>query len=149
MHIRINGIPGPQGSKRHVGGGVMIESSKAVGPWREAVRSETQRQMEAGAAPFSRGMAVCANIAFYLPRPASHYGTGRNAGKLKPSAPAYPAVKPDRDKLERAALDGLTAGGAWHDDAQVCTGSTLKLYADDDPVGCEIWLTVAKPINRE
>ena len=28
-----------------------------------------------------------------------HFGTGRNAGKLLPSAPAYPATKPDAVKL--------------------------------------------------
>src|ERR1700676_3259288 len=37
MKITVRGIPAPQGSKRHVGGGRMIEMSKAVGPWREAV----------------------------------------------------------------------------------------------------------------
>lgn len=32
------GTPAPQGSKRHVGRGVMIESSKNLKPWREAVK---------------------------------------------------------------------------------------------------------------
>ena len=36
--IRVYGTPAPQGSKRHVGRGVMVESSKKVKPWREAVK---------------------------------------------------------------------------------------------------------------
>jgi len=32
------GIAAPQGSKRHVGNGVMLESSDRVRPWRQDVR---------------------------------------------------------------------------------------------------------------
>ena len=39
--FHITGItPAPQGSKRHVGNGRMVESSAKVKPWREAVRQE-------------------------------------------------------------------------------------------------------------
>ena len=31
------GIPAPQGSKRHVGRGIMIEANKALPAWREQV----------------------------------------------------------------------------------------------------------------
>lgn len=33
------GAPAPQGSKRHVGRGVLIESSSKVRPWRETVKA--------------------------------------------------------------------------------------------------------------
>jgi len=33
----VPGKPAPQGSKRHVGRGIMLESSREVGPWRERV----------------------------------------------------------------------------------------------------------------
>jgi Holliday junction resolvase RusA-like endonuclease len=36
--VTVHGNPAPQGSKRHVGGGVMVEMSKAVKPWREAIK---------------------------------------------------------------------------------------------------------------
>ncbi len=137
MDITVRGIPAPQGSKRHVGGGRMIESSRAVGPWREAVRAETQRV--AGAVIEG---PVAVSIIFRLPRPRHHYGTGRNAGILRDSAPAYPSGKPDLDKLERAVLDGITTGGAWRDDAQVIHLSTWKVYASRGfPAGCEIEIT--------
>jgi Holliday junction resolvase RusA-like endonuclease len=37
-NFTVIGLPAPQGSKRHVGKGVMIEMSKNVKPWREAVK---------------------------------------------------------------------------------------------------------------
>jgi crossover junction endodeoxyribonuclease RusA len=133
--IEVRGLPAPQGSKRHVGRGIMVESSKAVGPWREAVRAETQRAnpLPAGAAWFTGSVAV--EITFSLPRPKGHFGSGRNAGLVKSSAPRFPAGRPDLDKLTRAVLDGLTAGGAWADDAQVVHLNAWKQYG---PPGCRI-----------
>jgi Holliday junction resolvase RusA-like endonuclease len=141
--IEVRGLPAPQGSKRHVGRGIMVESSKAVGPWREAVRAETQRTMKALAVPGTPGgvpgplagpLVVLAE--FHLPRPKSHYRTGRNADRLRDSAPAFPFGQPDVDKLARAVLDGLTAGGAWIDDAQVVSLGARKTYGL--PPGCRI-----------
>ena len=136
IEIVVRGIPAPQGSKRHVGGGRMIESSKAVGPWREAVRAETQRSM-AGLPP--RCGAVKVRVWFWMPRPVSHYRTGKNAAVLRDAAPIAPAGTPDLDKLARAVLDGLTMGGAWKDDGQVTELVARKLYAlDGMSPGCRI-----------
>ena len=55
---------------------------------------------------------------FMLQRPKSHYGSGRNAGTIKATAPYYVATRPDLDKLMRAIGDALT-GVVWRDDAQV------------------------------
>lgn len=136
--IKVYGMPAPQGSKRHVGHGIMVESSKAVGPWREAIRHETQ-QHDGG---FGRGVPVSVDIQFYLPRPKGHFGTGRNADRLKPSAPSRPAGPPDIDKLERAVLDGIVAGGALHDDGQVAHVEKDKWYATENfPPGCVITIS--------
>src|SRR5215469_6633367 len=136
--ISVAGVPAPQGSKRHVGNGRMVEASKAAGPWREAVRAETQRI--AGGCPAECPVRVV--IVFRLPRPQGHYGTGRNAGTVRPSAPAYPAGRPDLDKLARAVLDGLTMGGAWRDDSQVCHLQAQKIYSERP--GCSITITEMK-----
>lgn len=125
MIITVRGTPAPQGSKRHVGGGRMIEMSKAVGPWREAVRAETQRVMEYVAIVDG---PVHIRIFFRLPRP-----------KSLPKRVTWPAKRPDLDKLVRAVLDGLTNGGAWHDDGQAVMLSAIKQYAtSEDPPGCTI-----------
>ncbi len=137
MIIIVSGTPAPQGSKRHVGGGRMVEMSKAVGPWREAIRTETQRAM-LDRVPLAGPVTV--TIDFYLPRPKGHYRTGRNAHLLRDGAPVYPAGRPDLDKLARAVLDGITAGGAWKDDGQVAELTLRKLYATTGTGSCRITL---------
>jgi crossover junction endodeoxyribonuclease RusA len=141
------GIPGPQGSKKAIpqskigAGGAryftgkvsMVESSKKVKPWRAAVH---EAAVDVIPAPLPGGVNV--SITFYLPRPAGHFGTGRNAGTLKPSAPLYPAVKPDIDKLVRATLDALKTAGAYADDARVVDLHTAKRYADHRAPGAYV-----------
>lgn len=134
ISIHVNGIPAPQGSKRHIGRGIMVESSKAVKPWRDAVRTETQHRL---GDPILDGPVIVA-IVFRLPRPKGH--TGKRG--LLPSAPRVPAVKPDLDKLVRAVLDGITDGGAIRDDAQVAVLAAQKTYADGPNVpGAVITIT--------
>jgi crossover junction endodeoxyribonuclease RusA len=130
MRIEVAGIPAPQGSKRHVGGGRMVEASRAVGPWREAVRAETQRVMTA------KKLTTCSEpvgirIEIRLPRP-----------KSAPARVTLPAKRPDLDKLCRAVLDGIVSGGAITDDGQVVILEAYKDYATPHrPPGCviELW----------
>ena len=130
--VTVHGIPAPQGSKRHVGNGRMVESSKAVGPWREAVRHETQQAMRKQGWPGHSG-AVQVVLTFLLPRPKAHLSA---RGGLRPSAPARHTRRPDLDKLVRAVMDGLTSAGAYCDDAQVAEVHAVKLYGT--PTGCRI-----------
>ena len=81
---------------------------------------------------------------FYFVRPKGHYGTGRNAGKLKPSAPHNMLKTPDVDKLERAVLDALK-GVLYVDDKQVFRVRKFKRYGDyGEPPGVSIHI-VARP----
>jgi crossover junction endodeoxyribonuclease RusA len=117
----------------------VYESNRNVAPWREAIRAEVQRQVMVPLAG-----AVHCEITFRMPRPQGHYGTGRNAGQVRPGAPAYPASKPDLDKLIRAVLDGLTDGGAWKDDGQVVALAARKMYVPTYlSAGCRIRLACA------
>ncbi len=84
--------------------------------------------------------AVHLELQFRMPRPKSHYRTGRNAHLLKSSAPLHHAVKPDLTKLVRSTEDALT-GIIWRDDAQVISGSYSKTYADET-AGVAIKLTL-------
>lgn len=118
------GVPAPQGSKRHVGGGRLIESSRQVGPWREIVRQAAITAM--GDRPPIDGPVYLVQV-FALPRPKSHYGTGRNSGQIKRGAPHRPPVRPDLDKLARAVGDALT-GICYRDDAQVVNLCVAKYY---------------------
>lgn len=107
----VSGRPAPQGSKRHVGNGRMVEMSKAVGPWREAIRGEAQRLGVTFDGP------VGVNILFVLAPP-------------KIRRRLWPAVRPDLDKLIRASLDGLAMAGMFADDGQVCEIVARKSYGD-------------------
>lgn len=71
--------------------------------------------------------AVSLDLEFVRPRPKSHYGTGRNAERLKHSAAEYPIGKPDTLKLARAVEDALT-GVMWRDDSQIVRHTIAKTW---------------------
>ena len=113
-YFRVYGVPAPQGSKKHVGRGILVESSKAVKPWREAVK---WAHVAAGRKNFADN-PVALEVIFYFLKPKSTKRT-------------FPSVKPDLDKLMRSTMDALTDSGAWRDDSQVVRFSATKLYTAD------------------
>lgn len=133
----VSGQPAPQGSKRNIGGGRMIEASAGVGPWRDRVAGETQRL----AHPQFTG-PTRVTLRFLLIRPAAHLGA---RGVVKASAPRWPGGKRyDLDKLVRAVLDGLTDGGLLSDDGNVAWLRARKEYAKPGhPAGAQIEVTDA------
>jgi len=60
--------------------------------------------------------AISIQIEFAFERPKSHKGTGRNANKVKPSAPEFHISKPDCDNLQKFVFDALN-GVFWKDDS--------------------------------
>jgi crossover junction endodeoxyribonuclease RusA len=125
VRLRVYGTPGPQGSKKHVGGGRMVESSKKVGPWREAVTTAAQM---AGVAGLRLDGPLLLRVEFVLRRPKSHYTT---KGALKPDAPYWVTTTPDLDKLLRSTKDGLVQAGVICDDKLVAAGGQHKRYASE------------------
>lgn len=139
--ITVHGTPAPQGSKRHVGRGIMVESSKAVKPWREAVKYAAFDAICEAESLVTLFGAIGVNAVFYLARPASHYRTGKNAHELRDAAPRiYVAKRPDIDKLLRSTLDALGEAGCWGDDSQVAIVTSQKRYADDRRPGALIYV---------
>ena len=129
----VPGTPAPQGSKRHVGGGRLIESSKKVAPWRETVAASLTGRVE----PAKN--AVIIEMSFFLKRPMSHYRTGKHAGELKDWAPTVIVTKPDLDKLVRSTCDAITMSGIIRDDSQIVEILAGKHYADPgEPTGVEL-----------
>jgi Holliday junction resolvase RusA-like endonuclease len=119
----------------------MVESSAKVKPWRQDVRARAIEAIEATDWQAPAG-PVFVTLTFYLQRPKGHYGSGRNAGTLRPTAPESPAVKPDLDKLIRSTMDALTEAGVVRDDAQVVELAARKRYAVG-PVGAFVEVQVA------
>jgi Holliday junction resolvase RusA-like endonuclease len=126
------GTPAPGGSKKlvRVGGKrsgkvILLDDCARNKPWRERV-AWAARGAYAGP-PLACPLAV--RFDFVVPRPRGHYGTGRNAGIVRDSAPLYPSVKPDITKLIRSSEDALT-GILWIDDALIICQSATKSYGD-------------------
>jgi Holliday junction resolvase RusA-like endonuclease len=83
------------------------------------------------------------SLVFCLARPKGHFGSGRNADVVKPSAPRYPTVKPDATKLTRAVEDAMT-GIVWRDDAQVVDQYVTKVYDEPERV-----VVTVRPMEEE
>ena len=120
----IDGNPGSQGSKRHVGNGRLIESDKKLPAWRKAIET-TVAELHKGD-PIDEPVIVRAD--FYLP---------------KPKKPRWltPSTALDTDKLQRALGDGMEKGGLLRNDARIITWVATKHYAKDR-TGCQV--TVVK-----
>ena len=73
---------------------------------------------------------VSITCSFYMARPKSHYGTGKNAGILKQIAPYYCTKKKDIDNLEKWCFDCLN-GLAWKDDKQIAESHAQKVYSEN------------------
>lgn len=134
----VPGIPAPGGSKRvfinrKTGRPIVTDDAgKRNKDWRTAVGFMAAERFDKPAVG-----ALCVEFHFTMPRPKNHFGTGKNAGKLKPSAPEYHSTRPDTSKLIRAAEDALT-GIAWLDDAQIAHQVGDKAYGDRPGV----WIAV-------
>lgn len=136
LMFQVYGTPVPQGSKKAIhhrttGRIIIMEDQNArVRSWRQAVKETALQAMhDIGVDGFPLTGPIFIHITFYLKRPATHYGTGRNAQVLKASAPEWPAKMPDLDKLQRASFDALTESGIWADDGQVVIAHITKAWA--------------------
>jgi crossover junction endodeoxyribonuclease RusA len=123
--LRVFGTPAAQGSKRHVGGGRMVEMSKRIKPWREAVYVAAQHDIPD---TIKIEGPVAVRITFLFERPKAHYGSRKGVPYLRENAPFYVTRTPDIDKCVRALLDPLTEVGIWGDDAQVVIVHAAKRY---------------------
>lgn len=129
------GLPQPAGSKRAFpfkrGNGKLGVAVSDANPksrdWKNSVRSEAASVLGEGFPLLAGPLHV--EMAFTLPRPKGHFGSGRNAQQVKASAPQFPAGKPDVLKLARAVEDALSSV-VWRDDAQIVSELLLKRYGE-------------------
>lgn len=158
LSFAIHGHPQPAGSKRafpirrKAGGGWVATGKVAVTDDNPNARDWKNQVADAG------HNALCAHVPpdrylndppllegplglsvrFVLMRPKGHFGTGRNSGTVKDSAPAHPITKPDTTKLLRCLEDALT-GVVWRDDAQVVEQSVSKVYGVPEGAHVHVW----------
>lgn len=106
LKFRIHGVPQPRGSKKPITApgrrrGLLIDDNKKSGPWMDVVARYARKAM-GDAKPFDG--PLCLKAIFFRQRPLAHYS---KRGGLLPSAPAFPATKPDCSKLLRAIEDAM------------------------------------------
>lgn len=127
--ITVQGTPAPQGSKRHIGGGRMIEANKNLPAWRKAVQQAAQQAHQSD--PYDGPIHV--TVDFFLP---------------KPKKPRWqvPATGYDLDKLQRAIGDALEKAKVITNDARITRWEAQKWYPQDGkPTGAIITVTPAGP----
>lgn len=130
----VPGVPRPKGSMRSVvhpktGKVITMHSSKTTVTWQAAVCMAAAQHWQG--APSERAVSLILALTFQ--RPKTHYGTGRNSGRLKDSAPKYMLSEPDADKCQRAVFDALTSV-VYRDDKQVVHVSATKMYGENPGV---------------
>ena len=129
----VPGVPAPGGSKRAfivAGRAVVTDDAKHNKPWRASVAAAAY---DAYHGPIL-DQPLVVSFTFILVRPRGHYGKRG----VRPSAPKYPATKPDVLKLARSTEDALT-GILWRDDSRTVALIARKVYGEQ--AGC--WVSVA------
>lgn len=124
--ITIKGMESaPQGSKKHVGRGIMVETCKRLKSWRKEVSLRAKLIVDEIIVE-----PVEVEVVFWFKRPLKHYLPN---GMVRQSAPVYITNKNkgDIDKHCRALLDSLTKS-AFADDSQVVSLHAVKKYCETE-----------------
>lgn len=129
----VAGKPQPAGSKRafpfkrkdgKLGVAVSDDNPRAV-DWKAVIAHQALHH--AGWQELLTG-PIELRLIFHVARPAGHFGSGKNSGIVKASAPPRPTTKPDVLKLARGVEDALT-NVLWRDDAQIVDEHLHKVYS--------------------
>ncbi len=116
-------VPGPNGKPR----AVVARPSGPVKTWRAEVANAVRAAMNDPRAPIAwpKPTPVVVASIYRFPSP-------QTWPKLDGQPLTMKSVKPDRDKLDRAIGDAITAAGlVWNDDAQDAIGASAKLLVPD------------------
>jgi crossover junction endodeoxyribonuclease RusA len=137
--VWVPGHPRPQGSHRHVGHGILIESSPDLKAWRKVVAWKAWEAAKAtGYSPHTAPHAV--ELRFVVPAPKRDLP---RLGRLDRAA--WHVRRPDLDKLTRAVFDALVEAAVLVDDGLVAELVARKVLSgtveDRDP---GVWITVAR-----
>lgn len=130
--IHVEGVAKPAGSKRsfaikkggvYTGKTATVDANPNSRDWKHDVKCAALDVYDGD--PLTCPLRI--EIIFTMPRPKSHFRTGKNASALKLEAPDLHKSRPDATKLLRGVEDALT-GVIWKDDAQISTQTVKKRY---------------------
>jgi Holliday junction resolvase RusA-like endonuclease len=143
----IYGHAEPAGSKRpvtpkHGGRAFVIDANPKAAKWKKQI---AQIVGEKYRGPLL-DCPLMAQFVFYRVRPGNHFGSGRNAGKLKASADRFPLPAPDVLKTARAVEDALQ-GVVYVNDSRIVSEVLHKRWGPREAVLIEIskWEDRGKP----
>ena len=137
IDLFVEGNPKPQSRPRvsvRAGRGFAYNAdSKDMKAWKKALDAALAEIPDRG---LDGPMHV--ELAFRLPRPKSHYRTGKFSHLLKDSAPGDHQSRADLDNLAKVVLDKITRSEYWLDDNQVVSLAVTKRWNDYSTAGCGI-----------
>jgi Holliday junction resolvase RusA-like endonuclease len=133
LTFTVNGVAQPAGSKRaflnrKTKRMMVADSNPKARPWKAEVADAARLAMLAQAVTPNGTLVdgpLALDLTFVVPRPKGHFGVKG----VRPSAPAFPTVRPDVLKLARGVEDALT-GIVWRDDAQIVSEQLHKIYGE-------------------
>lgn len=142
----VHGTPAPAGSKRgfynaKAGRVIITDASEKSRPWKalvsdaavQAMTYHSDEGMFGDLPPLTGPLLV--EFTFWMPRPKSHFGTGKREGVLKPNAPRHHTGPPDVLKLARAVEDAMQ-GIVYMNDSQIACEILQKPYGST--ARCEV-----------
>ena len=121
MLIKIEGLPRPQQRHRHTKSGHTYDPSK-----KDKTPFIAKLLLHKPELPLSKSLMV--GIVVSIPRPKSHYGTGKNEEKLKEGVQSYP--RGDVDNYAKFILDCMERAGFFYNDSQVVALQVMKEYGE-------------------
>lgn len=129
INLYISGNPRPQGRPRAYSRGKFTQVVSPVTQWRNDckyafIKHKEDNQLNTITSP------LIITLNFYFDRAKSHFGTGKNSDKIKPTAPLYPTSSRlgDVDNLSKAVMDAMVDAGLLDDDKLVVSAVINKMY---------------------
>ena len=127
MYFTIEGIPKALKRHRHTTKGFTYDPSK-----KDKKDLLLQVMKYAPKPPITAPIRIM--LIFYMPRPKSHFRTGKYKHLLKDEYirkyPSYHTFTPDLDNLVKLVSDALN-GVFYKDDSQICSIQAIKAYSND------------------
>ena len=140
IEIPIRAVPGSNTKRGFVnpktGRVIIADKAKGKAAYTAALRMFAEQAVNDSKWTRIEG-AVLLILEFFYLRPKGHFGTGRNAGIVKPSAPEFKTTKPDLANLLKPTEDALK-GIVWRDDSQVVRTILNKDYGEKELVRIQV-----------
>lgn len=133
----------PRARPVHKNGVTRVWTPGTAEEWKARILNAVKSQLP----PAPTTSTIQIELRYMFSRPKSHYGTGRNRGRLRRSAPPAHTNKPDVDNLNKAVFDCLS-GVVWKDDRQIIRSAACKVWMTNGYHGVTIRI-VAREAGAE